>query len=86
MLEPGGDQEPGDGFYVWGYTLGMPGTSGQGGTPTDKFVRYKSPERILGLSDAAGLVATSGAGNLLVLAGDAFVVRRKLAMTIKDLE
>lgn len=83
---PDGLDAPGNGFYVWAYAFGNPGTTSQGGTPTDKLVRYRSPERILGLGKSAGLVATSGQRNLLVLSGDTFVVRRKLSMVIDDLE
>lgn len=84
---PDGLDAPGNGFYVWAYVFGNPGTTAQGGTPTDKAPRYASPERILGLGrGGAGLVATSGQRNLLVLSGSSFVVQRQLAMVIDDLE
>lgn len=76
-----------NGFFVWEYLFGLPGTSGQGGTSTDKSMRYRSPERIVGLGKAAGgLVATSAQRNLLALSGTNFVVVRELQNTIVDLE
>ena len=73
-----------NGFWVWEYLLGEPGTSGK---LTDKTMKFKAPERILGLGSAAsGLVAVSAQRNLLVLQGGSFVVARELKATVIDLE
>jgi len=76
-----------NGFWVWEYLLGQPGTSGQGGTLTNKSLKWKSPERIVGIGKSTvGIVAVSAQRNLLVRGGEGFIVSRELQNTIIDLE
>lgn len=76
-----------NGYWVWEYKLGKPGTTGQGGIPTNKALKWKSPERILGLGKGpAGVVAVSSSRKLLTLVGDSFVVTRETKDIITDLE
>lgn len=83
----GSPQEEKNGYWVWEYILGKPGNTAAGGTPTDKALRYKSPERILGLGKGgAGIVAVSAQRNLLTLVGQNFVVTREMKATVIDLE
>lgn len=83
----GSPQAEKNGYWVWEYILGKPGNTAQGGTSTDKSLRYKSPERILGLGrGGAGIVAVSAQRNLLTLTGQNFVVTRAMKETVIDLE
>jgi hypothetical protein len=76
-----------NGYFVWEYILGQPSNpGGGGGTSTDKSLKWKSPERILGLGKAAGIVAVSAQRHLLSLTGDSFVVVRELSENVVDLE
>lgn len=80
-------QPQNNGFWVWEYLLGQPDNpGGGGGTSTDKALKWKSPERILGLGKAAGIVAVSAQRHLLALSGAEFVIVRELSENVVDLE